>query len=493
MRISKSDYVMFKNCSKSLWLKKNQKGLFRQIDQTLKDNSREVEKTAQQLFSGGVEVEYNEILEIGAQTTTDLIAQNVKTIFGATFITSNTTVICDILTQTKNGWEIYEVKSSTKFEDEYLNDVAFQLNTLKNSGINVSKVSVIYLNSKYVRSGKLDLNQLFTVEDKTIEANNLLLTINGDIILISQLLNNTEPQTNINKNCSDCDCKKHCWKHIPENSVFDLSGMHLATKIKHFNNNIITFDDVINNNIKISNKNSLQINYVNGGEYIDKVEIRNFMNTLTFPLYFLDFETFQQPIPLFDNLSSYDQIPFQYSLHIMEKPTSTLLYHKDFFAKAGTDPRREFAEKIIRDIPLDVCIIAYHASFEKTIIKELALLYPHLSNELMTIHNNIKDLEIPFSKGYYYNNEMKGKSSIKLVLPALTDLSYADLEIQNGGIAMNKYASLHKKSEIEIKETRMNLLKYCLRDTFAMVAIYSKLLMTIGISVNLTEMKELIK
>ena len=156
------------------------------------------------------------------------------------------------------------------------------------------------------------------------------------------------------------------------------------------------------------------------------------------------------------------------------------LYHKEFLGEANIDPRRSLAESLVNDIPLDVCTLAYNMSFEKGVIKELAEMYPDLSNHLMNIYDNMKDLMIPFFNRWYYNKDMHGSYSIKYVLPALfpneESLNYKNLElVHNGDEAMNIYARLGEYPKEEQKHIRERLLKYCELDTYAMVKIYEKL------------------
>ena len=203
------------------------------------------------------------------------------------------------------------------------------------------------------------------------------------------------------------------------------------------------------------------------------------MSTLEYPLYFLDFETYQEAIPQYDGVSPYMQIPFQYSLHV-KKSEKSPLEHYEFLAKAGIDPRRSLAESLVNDIPKDVCTIAYNMSFEKTVIKHLSELYPDLSEHLLNIRDNMKDLMIPFKNREYYNKDMQGSYSIKYVLPALfkddPSLDYHNLDqIHNGSEAMNSFRAMENMDEKELADTRENLLKYCGLDTYAMVKIYDKL------------------
>ena len=173
------------------------------------------------------------------------------------------------------------------------------------------------------------------------------------------------------------------------------------------------------------------------------------------------------------------QIPFQYSLHYIEKENG-VLHHKEFLAESGYDPRRELAEKLVEDIPADACVLVYNMTFEKTVIKKLAENYEDLKDRLINIRDNIKDLMHPFSERDYYAKELQGLYTIKSVLPALfpdePELDYHNLPVvHNGGEASDTFLSLKDKSKEEQEVLRNGLLEYCKLDTYAMVKIWEKL------------------
>ena len=215
--------------------------------------------------------------------------------------------------------------------------------------------------------------------------------------------------------------------------------------------------------------------------YINKIGIRNFLDqNITYPLYFLDFETMQDVIPQYEGTKPYQQIPFQYSLHWIETPGGELK-HTAFLAESGIDPRRDLAEKLCKDIPLNVCTTAFNKGFECARIKELAEMYPDLSYHLMNIHDNVVDFLDPFRAGYYYLPSMEGSFSIKKVLPALfpddPELNYTNLtgSVHNGTQAMTIFPKIKDMEPDEQIKARQALLEYCHLDTLAMVRIWQKL------------------
>ena len=215
------------------------------------------------------------------------------------------------------------------------------------------------------------------------------------------------------------------------------------------------------------------------GTYINKEEISVFLQSLSYPLYFLAFETMQPVIPEFVGTKPYAQIPFQYSLHYIEREGGELK-HMAFLAESGTDPRRALAEQLCNDIPMNVCVTAYNKAFECTRIKELAETFPDLAEHLYNIRDNIVDLLVPFQSGWYYNRAMRGSFSIKSVLPAIfpddPSLNYHNLEgVHNGGEAMTIFPQIKDMPPKEQQAARYNLLKYCELDTYAMVKVWEEL------------------
>jgi Domain of unknown function(DUF2779) len=215
---------------------------------------------------------------------------------------------------------------------------------------------------------------------------------------------------------------------------------------------------------------------LDGAEFIDKAGISEFLNLLRYPLYFLDFETFQAIIPMFDGTRPYQMIPFQYSLHSLEHKGSECK-HYEFLGQQGQDPRESLVKRLVADVPAGACVLAYNMTFEKMVIKNLAEQFPAYADKLMSIHDNIVDLMAPFRSKYYYTREMQGSYSIKYVLPALIPgMKYDGMAICNGGEAMNAYANLHLvKDEAEVESIRKALLEYCKLDTLAMVVLLGKL------------------
>ena len=288
------------------------------------------------------------------------------------------------------------------------------------------------------------------------------------------------PNVDIGPHCSDpydCDFKGTCWKHIPEYSVFDISRLYKVKKFDLYNQGIITLDQIDLKYTKLNPNQVLQVkSELEGTTHIDTEQIRNFVKELSYPLYFLDFETINPAVPIYDGSRPYQQLVFQYSLHIQESHCSEVV-HKEYLADHSKDPRIGFIEQLVKECGTTGDILVYNVSFERGKLKDLIEVFPKYLSELRVIISRLKDLMVPFQKKWYYTPEMKGSYSIKFVLPALVpELSYNDLEIKEGVTASNTFLSMVNGTfEGDIEKTRSQLLEYCKLDTFAMVKILDKL------------------
>ena len=487
MNLSKSKYCNGLQCKKMLWLYKNKPTEKEEVNnQSVFDNGNDVHEVARKLLGEEINIPFNEDLTQMIKDTEKVMKQEKVIITEASFSYENNFCSVDILKKEGNTYEIYEVKSSTELKDVYVDDVSYQYFVLTSLGLKVEKCYVVILNNRYVRKGKLDLNQLFKKIDVTDEVVSKQAQVKQMIKDMNKYMEQKkEPKDDIGIHCFKpykCPFFKYCTRHLTSPNVFDVNGMKKNVKLQLYKEGICSYRQLImleDGRVTEEEKFQIEFDYNNLDDivYRDENKIREFLNELTIPLYFLDFETFATPIPKIDGTRPYERIPFQYSLHYIENDK---LYHKEFLAESGIDPRRTLAERLVNDIPLDVCTLAYNMGFEKGVIRELASMCPDLSNHLMNIHDNMKDLMIPFFKKWYYRKELHGLYSIKYVLPAMfpndESLNYKNLElVHNGDEAMNIYARLGEYSKEEQEYIRARLLKYCELDTYAMVKIYEKL------------------
>ena len=485
MNLSKSKYTNACQCKKMLWLDINKPDVKGEIDPSnAMDNGNMVHEVARDLLGNHVTINFNKDLSKMIDETNEYLKKDNIVICEASFSYQNNFCSVDILEKKKDEYYLYEVKGSTKEKDVFLLDISYQYYVLSKLGLKINKCYLVHINNKYYRHGELELDKLFKKVDVTDKILKLQNNVENNIKEIELYMKNKEePSDTIGNHCVNpykCPYFKYCIRNLESPNVFDIaSGMRFISKMKLYKDGKTTFKDLLNIDLNSKYKQQIEFELYNKKDYIDKEKINEFLDTITYPLYFLDFETFQLPIPKYDNTNPYMQIPFQYSLHYIEKRGGEL-NHKEFLG-SEKDPRRELAERLVSDIPINVCTLAYNMAFEKTRIKELANIYPDLKEHLMNIHDNIKDLMIPFYNRDYYSKDMKGSYSIKKVLPALfpneSSLDYHNLElVHNGSEAMSYYDTLFDRPKSEQEYIRERLLKYCELDTYAMVKIYEKLL-----------------
>jgi len=485
-RLSKSSFIRGLQCDKSLYLYKHHYKLKDPTPSSLQavfDQGTSIGLLAQELFPHGVDASPENHFKMAESVgkTLDFISQGQTVIYEATFLYDDVLAALDILVNDEDGWKAYEVKSSTKVSDTYVKDAAIQYYTIKNSGLDLKDISIVYINNQYVKNGEIDINELFMIESVYDQVLDFLPRIPNEVRRLKDVIESPDiPPVDIGPHCSDpydCDFKGTCWKHIPEYSVFDISRLNKDKKFDLYKQGIISLNQIDLGQTDLNPNQVLQVqSELSGSVHIDLNEIRNFTNGLNYPLYFLDFETIGPAIPIYNGSRPYEQLVFQYSLHIRETPTSEI-EHREYLADPTEDPRVGFIEQLIQDCDSKGDILVYNIGFERGKINGLIEAFPQYILELSGIVGRLKDLMTPFQQKWYYTPEMKGSYSIKSVLPALIpELSYNDLEIKDGGTASNTFLSIVNGTfQGDLQVARKQLLEYCKLDTYAMVKILEKL------------------
>ena len=418
--ISKSSFIRGMQCPKSLWLhfyRPEERDEISESQQQIFDNGHNVGLLAQQLFPGGVDAsrgEYEKVQEAVAYTAA-LIDGVQPVIYEAAFSDGETLCYMDILVKEADGWAAYEVKASTQVKEYQVKDVAFQYYVITRSGLPLKRISLVHVNNQYVRHGELDLRKLFTVEQMTRRILPMQKDIPAALLSLQEMLkSDIFPDIEMGHQCNkpfSCDfldfCRQNC----------------------------------------VAEEGAVEVREANR----DQDALDEFLDDLASPLYFLDFETIQFAVPRYDESRPYQQIPFQYSLHVdagsevarwrgSEKQSQRDgekggdLQHYEFLGTPPEDPRPEFIESLLARIGESGSIIVWNQAFEKTRMKEIARDFPEYATRIALLFDRFADLMVPFRRKHLYMPEMNDSYSLKAVLPALIpDLSYSDLNIQEGG------------------------------------------------------------
>lgn len=494
MILSKSSYLTYLKHPAWLWLLANDpEKIPKHDDDTLAifAAGHRFEEYAEQLFTGGYTLGYTvnghfdwQLYQSLPERTTEALKGEHKVLFQGRVEIDGLTCIFDVLERTPMGtFNLYEIKSSSEAKREHKYDLAFQTYVLEKVGITINKISVIHVNSEYLRNGEVDPKQIADETDVTNAVRALMTETEENIakaLTVMVLPEMPDPSPRYTRNGAFyewLEIYEQIVGEFPPYSVYSLAGVG-ARKVGELEDLGVTLMSDIPDEFALTTRQLSQVQALKRNErHIDIPRIQQFMSTLQYPLYFLDYETFSGVIPPFDGLRPYQQVPFQYSLHILEHPDA-VIQHKEYLHTENTLPVRELLAQMAQDIGPEGTILVWHESFEKGRNVEMASLAPEYNAFLYGLNDRVIDLKTPFSEGWFVDKDFYGSASIKAVLPVLVpDLSYKDLNIRGGNTAQRIWMELVQQGLHQDKrdEILSDLLKYCHLDTLAMVRIWEEL------------------
>jgi len=483
--LSKSRFMTGLQCHKALYLSCYHYDLADPVgpdQQAIFDMGTKVGELARDIYPGGTLIKENHFQHQQAVKSTQKALQDttIPAIYEAAFLYDDIRIRADILVRINDSlFDLIEMKSSTKTKGEHISDVAVQLYVLYGCGIKIRRACLGHLNNEYIyQGGDYDLNQLFQIDDITVEANDILVKIFLQLGDMRTMLGQADPpDIKVGRQCStpyDCAFQGHCYAEIPKHYVLQLprASKKILTSLA-----AAGIEDIRDIPMDFPGLNATQQRVrdcvVNNHVHIDP-EISKELAQLEYPIHFLDFETFNPALPLYIGTSPYKIIPFQWSNHILNE--SGNIRHEEFLHNGFDDPREPFARSLLQSLGGEGSIVVYSA-FEASRIKELIQVLPHLSDELYELFDRIVDL-LKLVQANCYHPEFHGSFSIKSVLPALVpDLGYKDLEIDDGGLASIAYTEIVDPDTKQERRDylRQCLLEYCKRDTEAEVRLYEVL------------------
>ena len=478
--LSKSKYLNGLQCPKYLWLLFNDKDKISQTDsstQHIFDEGHRIGELAKSLFPDGIDISSEDFIG-NLNKTKELLRAN-RPLFEPGFYADGYFSRLDILKPVDNGeWDIYEVKGSTEVKDVNIDDVSFQRYCVQKAGLTIRSCYLIHINNKYVKRGGIDPQQLFITEDITEQVEEKA----GGVVVRSEDMwdiidSPTCPDVNVGPHCSDpYECPvTWCKECLPENNILDL--YRGGKKCFEMLNQGIFFVKDIPATIKLSTAQQIQQNCeINNEAFVNTDAIRKFLDSLQYPLYYLDFETFSPAIPIYDGTRPYQRVPFQFSLHVLRSP-GAMQEHYGFLADGTDDPRPMFLAKLKSLLEENGDIVTYNQSFEKGVLKELGEAFPEYAHWAEATLDRVVDLYAPFRDFSYYHPMQQGSASLKKVLPALTGRGYDNMEIAHGDDASLTFFNMVMGiySEEECQKRRQALEDYCALDTEGMIWIVEKL------------------
>lgn len=445
--ISKSDYMLFLKHPAWLWVKKNAPSKLPPVDdntQAMFDAGHAFEPYAESLFPEGVSLgfaDYDEYRTL-PERTLEAIESGAHVLFQPRFNWGDFTCICDIVKFVDDGVaDLYEIKASTSAKTEHEFDLAFQAAVLEGSGYKVRNVFVVHVNNQYVRNGEIEAEKITTITDVTekvrarSEATSKYMPM---VVNVAKQSTMPDPDPNLAKLGSKKD-----WLKVYENIAPQTPKVWPQET----------------------------------APTINREAILQFLGGLQYPLYFLDYETLMSLIPYFDGLRPYQQVPFQYSLHLLQTPDASL-EHKEYLHQANSNPSRPLTEQLISDVGDVGTVLVWYEGFEKSRNSELGDMIPEYKQAMESLNGRVVDLMTPFKEKWYDDPRFEGSASIKKVLPVLCpELSYKTLGIQEGASAQRLWmeAVLDGTRDGEKEQILKDLVEYCKLDTLAMVEIFNKL------------------
>jgi hypothetical protein len=487
--ISKTDYILWRACAKNAWLRIHKPDVYysnemTEYEQSVMEMGIEVERVARGLFPDGAAVP-------GPQTdalrkTCLLIASRTHTLFRPVFERERCLAVIDVLQcdQGANDCSIYEVKSATGVKEEHVYDLAFQVVLLRKHNIKLNRAFLILLNPDYVREDDLDIQKLFNIIDLTANVDDISDTVEREMREAQNyLLNEYEPP-------GPCSCiykgrSRHCSTfhysnpEVPDYGIHDIARIGSSpNKLRELVDKGLFAIENIPSDIKLTKGQSNQLlAYRTGETLIDKQAIANEFSELTFPLHFIDYETFASALPLFRGYSPYDQIPLQYSVHIVGSPSEEPI-HRDFLHADGNDPTCSFLESLRKNVGTFGSVIAWNKAFECQVNDNIGRRAPHALGYMIELSDRFYDLMDIFSKQYFVHRGLRGSVSIKKVLPVLApNLTYSNLAIHDGAMAALTWSKIisGEIDEQDRARLRSDLKNYCALDSYGMYAIWHAL------------------
>lgn len=477
--LSKSRYLNGMQCLKYLWLVVNDPDSVPQPDAKTKqlfDQGHVVQQLAEKLFPDGVRLPES-VLKAG--DVASRLAARGRTFFEAAISANGLYSRLDILKRNEAGkWDIMEIKSSTRVKDENLHDVSFQKVCCEKRGLAVDRCFLIHINNKYVKRGEIDPAGLLSIEDITEAAASVAKGIEERIeVMLGAIQSKTPPDSRVGPHCKEpYECPvKACWEALPDNTVLDLyrggaKGFELLFSGTRYLRDIP-------DSVRLSEPQKIQKwCEVNSCPHVDAYAIKSFLKGLRYPVHYLDFETFNTAVPIFDGTRPYQQVPFQFSLHTVDKP-GAMAWHFGHLAEGSEDPRPMFIEQLRKLLGPKGSVVVYNQTFEETVLRDLAETFPEHREWVDQVCERMVDLLEPFRSFSYYHPAQKGSASIKSVLPALTGKDYGGLDIGKGDEASLAYLNMTfgNMTDEDKAKTRADLEKYCGLDTEGMIWIVDKL------------------
>lgn len=399
---------------------------------------------------------------------------NTPVILEAAFSADGVFVAADILERDGDTFRLVEVKSATSKKEEHVTDVAVQVYVARKNGLDVRRAAVMHLNGDFRHP---DTGDLFAATDITGEVNAFLPLVPVILADLRKKLAGPLPEKAIGLHCDEpwkCGFRKRCWPDDPWHisrlyNVGPVRGDQFMRKGVH---SIRDFDAsktksaIVKRQIKSLETGNLIVEPGLSGKLRDALGDAR--------LGFLDFETINRAVPVWNGLGPWRPAVVQFSYH--EQAANGDYRHHAYLAEGPHDPQPELVERMLEATEKAEKVLMY-TPYEQTQIRQLKERVPAFAGDLDGLLAKLVDMA-PFIREYVYHPGFNGSFSLKDVLnPLVPDLTYDDLAIVDGLVASVEIARLLFVAHLveDRDQLRKDLLAYCERDTWAMVRLLDRL------------------
>lgn len=486
--ISKSKFLSGIQCPLLLWTQYNDRDAIPPTNagtQYIFDMGHTVGDLAKKLWPDGIEVPAGGAdrpdLDATVATTREYLRKR-KPIFEASFLSDEAGgrryVRADVLVPAPGGaWDLVEVKSSTRTKDVNIWDVAFQAGAIEGAGLKLRRLSLMHIDTSYVRSGPIEPRRLFATDDITDVARTRMHDVPAMFARYAATIGGPRPVVPIGAHCINpysCAMKDVCWAHLPEH--------HVTTMVRAGKKAFDWCDRGIHDVADIPNRDlhgpqRVQKDAVKAGRMmVDPQAVHALLDSLEYPLWHLDFESVNPAVPLFDGTRPFQQVPFQFSLHVQDAPDAEPR-HIEYLSTDDQDPRPGLLEALSAIGPYGT-VLAFNATFESQVLATLGATFPAWRSMTDDLGARLRDLADPFRTFSVYHPAQKGSYSLKAVLPALTGAGYEGMPIADGQTAGRQWLQAVYKPGLPAADREAilaDLRAYCGKDTGAMVEILAAL------------------
>jgi hypothetical protein len=451
-RLSKSRITAGLQCGKRLWLAIHRPELevYSTDTQRRFAAGNSVGEVARKLYGDGRLIgEGVPLSQALRDTETALAAPGDVMLYEATFRHRGVLIRADILERRGGRYRMVEVKSATRLKEYHLQDVAVQAWVTEGAGVPLDVLGVAVIDTGFVYPGGDDYRGLLREIPVADQVRPLMAHIPGWVRGFNELLGGPLPAIKTGLQCRrpfECPFIPFCEEQegkLPRarDDELDLAGA-CGSRIP-----------------------------ADPADGTVDPAAADFLAALPYPRYYLDFETVQFAVPIWAGTKPYQQLVFQWSCHVEDRPGE--LEHLEFLDTSGDAPMHAAAEALLAALGDRGPIFVYH-DFEKWRLVEMAQLFPDLAPALEAVTGRLVDL-LRLTRDHYGHPALNGSYSLKVVLPTIApELDHALLEGVHDGLSAQ--AAFHETLASDITKERRAvirraLLEYCALDTLALVRV----------------------